>query len=489
MTTLAAIVHALSEAGQLVRAPDRSVDSLTQVTTDSRTAREGSLFCAIDGVTEDGHEYLADAARRGASAALVSRRLELPIPQVEVRDSRIAAAIAAAVWCGRPAESLTMVGVTGTNGKTTTVALIRHLLNAGKDVASIGTLGTFNGAGDLIPETVSLTTPGPVELHAALAALRRRGVSVVVLEASSHSLHQRRAAGIPLRVGVFTNLSHEHLDYHGSLDSYRTSKLLLAEQVTAGGAVVVNVDVAAWEALETPVEVRRIHFGTASRADVRAGAVERISWGSRFTLQFADHRVQTELPLIGDFNVSNSIAAAATAWFLGMAPEEIAQRLRDSPQVPGRMERLVSDRFVVLRDYAHTADAMDRVIKTLKPITPGRLVILFGCGGDRDRKKRSVMGQIAARGADRVVLTSDNPRTEDPERIISDIEEGIEGAAYLKILDREEAIHRAMTSLEPGDCLLLAGKGHETYQIVGTVKHPFDERAIVLEARAARIAS
>lgn len=485
MTSLASIRDALAAAGLLVRAPD-ATPPIAGLTDDSRKVKPGTLFCAVRGRTADGHAFLNDAVRRGAVAVIVAAPASVPVPQVVVSDTRRALAVAAARWHGDPATTMSLVAVTGTNGKSTTVALIRHILNERGDVGSVGTLGAFDGNGTSVDPDQALTTPGAPELHAVFRALRDRGVQTVVMEASSHALDQQRLAGLRYQAAVFTNLTHDHLDYHGDVQAYLAAKLSLADLVVPGGAVITNADDPAWRALPDSPRWRRTTFGRFSRADVRGTRADLDATGANIEIAFSETTVTTRLPLPGEFNVSNALGAAAAAWTLGMPPEHIARRLASAPQVPGRMERLVSDEFTVLRDYAHTPDALERAIRALRPVTRGRLFVLFGCGGDRDRRKRPVMGRIAARGADVVIVTSDNPRTEDPERIIDEIEEGMEGIGHLRITDRREAIHRAVALLAPGDCLLLAGKGHETYQVVGTERLPLDERLIVTEALAGR---
>jgi UDP-N-acetylmuramoyl-L-alanyl-D-glutamate--2,6-diaminopimelate ligase len=351
----------------------------------------------------------------------------------------------------------------------------------------VGTLGAFDGGGAPAGPEISLTTPGAVEYHAVLAALRGRGVTTVVTEASSHALDQRRLHGIEFAAAVYTNLTHDHLDYHKDLQSYLAAKLLLAAQVRDGGVEVVNADDPAWDALLRDSRRGRVTFGVHRPADVRALDIELGAEGTEMRMVFGGDTRNVRLPLIGEFNVSNALAAAAAAWGLGVSPTLAAERLAGAPQVPGRMERVASNGFVVLRDYAHTPDALERAIRALRPLTRGRLIVLFGCGGDRDRRKRPVMGRIAARAADLPIVTSDNPRSEDPDRVIDEIEAGMEGIAHLRITDRREAIARAIRVLEPGDCLLLAGKGHETYQIVGDRRLPFDEREIVRDLLAAPV--
>ena len=475
---LSRIVKALERAGELVLAP-RVLPDITGVTEDSRRVSSGTLFCAVEGSHVDGHRFLEDAMKRGAAAAIVSQPREIALPVIVVRDSRVAVAIAAAEWHGRPADGMTVVGVTGTNGKSTTVALVRHLIADDQDTGSIGTVGAFDGRDVELPEGAGLTTPGAVELQGTLAELARRGAKKVVMEASSHALDQRRLACITLAAGVYTNLTHDHLDYHGDLSAYLAAKALLSTLIRDGGIEVVNADDRAWKGLEKEPRVRRITYGQAANADVRASEIRMEAGGSYFRLTLGDRTLPVELPLLGEFNISNALAAAATAWGLGTEPREIVQRLAKAPQVPGRVERIASEPFTVLRDYAHTPDALERVIRALKPLTRGRLIVLFGAGGDRDRKKRPVMGRIVAKEADVPIVTSDNPRTEDPGSIIDDIEQGMEGIAHLRVVDRREAIQRALTMAQPGDCLLLAGKGHETYQVIGTEKFPFDEREIV----------
>ena len=485
MITLREVVRALETEGQLVQAP-AAFPELAGVADDSRQVVPRGLFCAVVGTSGDGHEYLGDAVRRGAAAVLVARPVTLGIPGVVVRDSRVAAAVAAAVWFGRPAERLRFVGVTGTNGKSTTVALIRHLLNTDDAVGSVGTLGAFDGTGAPAGPEISLTTPGAVQLQAVLAALRDRGVTTVVAEASSHALDQHRLHGIRMAAAVYTNLTHDHLDYHKDLQSYLVAKMLLSAQLAEGGVEVVNADDTAWEALRRDPRLKRLSYSVGPKADVRAEDVRLGAAGTTLAMRFGEERHPVRLPLLGEFNVSNALGAAAAVWGLGMPPKEIAPRLASAPQVLGRMEQIASQGFVVLRDYAHTPDALERAIRALRPLTTGRLIVLFGCGGDRDRRKRPVMGRIAARGADLAIVSSDNPRSEDPDRIIDEIEDGMDGVAHLRISDRREAVIRAIHLLQPGDCLLLAGKGHETYQIVGDQRLHLDEREIVHEALAQR---
>jgi UDP-N-acetylmuramoyl-L-alanyl-D-glutamate--2,6-diaminopimelate ligase len=331
-----------------------------------------------------------------------------------------------------------------------------------------------------------LTTPGPIELQRVLRALADRGVRTLAMEVSSHSLEQRRIEGMRFETAVFTNLTRDHLDYHGTMDLYFDAKARLISHLSPHGIAVVNADDVAWTAL--PPAPRRLSFGSRGQgAEVWADDVRFTPRGSTWTLVAepstvigrTSRRAQVTLPLIGDFNVVNALGAAAAALAMGLALADVARRLATLPQVPGRLE-IVLERPTVLRDYAHTPDALERALHAVRPFVEGRLTVVFGCGGDRDRGKRPVMGGIAERLADHVILTSDNPRTEDPELILDEIEAGMQ-REHERIEDRREAIARALATASPDDVILLAGKGHETYQIRGTARLPFDEREIVRE--------
>jgi UDP-N-acetylmuramoyl-L-alanyl-D-glutamate--2,6-diaminopimelate ligase len=451
------------------------------LSVDSRTITPGMVYLAVRGSQSDGHRFVSDAVSRGAAAVIVEARQQAGAPEVVVRDSRRAALVLGAAWHGHPARCLMLVGVTGTNGKTTTTGLIRHLLNEQNSAGSIGTLGAFDGKGDPVSSTAgTLTTPGPIDLQSTLAALVNRGVRQVVMETSSHSLEQGRLDGLAFAAAVFTNLSRDHLDYHGTMEAYLASKLRLSGLLGSGGTEVVNLDDPAWRVM--PRNGRRLTFGLDQTADVRADGLALDAGGSRFQLAGRFGSTEVTLPLLGDFNVSNALAAAAAALALERPLDDVVERLATAPQVPGRMERIADSPCIVLRDYAHTPDALERALRTLRPLTPGRLIVVFGCGGDRDRGKRPLMGRIAGELSDLPIVTSDNPRTEDPDAIIDDIEQGMAGVPHLRITDRLGAIHTALNEGRSGDTILLAGKGHETYQVIGTTKISFDEREIVQAA-------
>lgn len=472
------MVDILRSHGLLLTAPTAD-PVLGGITVDSRRVMPGGLFVALPGVEADGHDFIGAAVAAGAIAVVVERPVSATVPAVQVRDARRAAEVLAAAWYHEPASHLKLVGITGTNGKSTTTALMRHLLDTGHNAGSIGTLGAFDGHGEPVASTAgSLTTPGPVDLQATLRGMVDRGVTWVAMEASSHALDQHRLDALPFAAGIFTNLTHDHLDYHHTLEAYRAAKLRLADLVDGHGVLSVNADDPAWRALDA--DTRTITWGTAPEAALRIRGAHSLAGGSHFVLDGRFGRAEVHLPLPGDFNIANAAAAAAAALGLGRSLDDVVARLASAPQVPGRMERLINAPFHVIRDYAHTPDALERLLATLRPITPGRIVLVFGAGGDRDRAKRPVMGRIAATGADVVLLTSDNPRTEDPERILDDIAAGMPPRSYQREVDRHLAIATALGQARAGDVVVLAGKGHETYQVVGREREPFDERAIVL---------
>jgi len=477
---VAEIQAALTRHGLLAGVNGTLPTESTGISDDSRRVVSGDLFVAVRGWNSDGHDFLDDAEARGASVAIVEDSARTSLPSLVVREGRRAAAIAAATAYGDPARKLTLLGVTGTNGKTTTTSIMRHLFDDGASLsASIGTLGVLVGSeGEMLPGGGGLTTPGPVELQRILRDLVDRGVKTVAMEVSSHSLDQRRVDGLEFDAVVFTNLTRDHLDYHGTMAAYLEAKSRLLDYVKRDGTTVVNADAPEWSALRTPT--RRLTFATRAAADIRAGDVRYTSQGSEWKLETPRGSASVTLPLIGEVNVENALAAAAAAFALGLGPTAIAGRLSSVPQVAGRLE-IISTRPTVLRDYAHTPDALERTLKTARAFTPGKLIVVFGCGGDRDKGKRPLMGAIAERDSDCAIVTSDNPRTEDPDSIIDDIEAGMRGSSHERVTDRLSAIQRAIDLAEDGDIVLLAGKGHETYQIRGTTSYPFDEKEIVRE--------
>ncbi len=484
--SLDSTVATLKRAGLLTDVRGTLPDNVDGISDDSRRVTPGSLFIAIRGYDHDGHDYLDRARDLGATAVLVEDATLTSLPAIIVTEGRKAAAIAAGEAYGNPSREIRTIGITGTNGKSTTVGILRHLLDQpGSRSASIGTLGVLLGTeAEVVPGGTELTTPGPVELQRVLRDLVDRGAKTVAMEVSSHSLDQRRIDGLSFDAAIFTNLTRDHLDYHHTMDAYLAAKSSLIGYLKPGGAAAINVDDRAWDAL--PDTRRKIRFGVAAGADVRATGVTFSASGSEWMVHHAGESFPVRLPLIGDVNVHNALGAIAVGITLGLKLHELAACLTSLPQVPGRLE-VISHGPTVLRDYAHTPDAMQRVLAAMKPFTAGRLIVVFGCGGDRDRGKRPEMGRAAERGADIVIVTSDNPRTENPEQILDDIEAGMNAPPHFRIENRREAIGRALAVARPQDVILLAGKGHETYQIRGTVKAPFDEKQVVGELLASMV--
>lgn len=481
---LSQVIHRLRQEELVLEAP-RVDPAIHGVTADSRTVAPGDLFCAWTGTARDAHVFVAAAAEAGAVAALVERRVEAAIPQVVVSTGRQAAALAADEVMGRPGEALVLAGVTGTNGKTTTVWILRHLLSSRYATASLGTVGAVLRDGVPLPGTESLTTPGPVGMATTMRSFIDHGTEAVALEVSSHALDQGRVHAMRFAAAIFTNLTRDHLDYHGSFERYRATKREFIELLAPDGVAIINADEPAWDGLDrrAPSALRYAVEGGRGEgtADVLARDVTHSALLTRFRMITPRGDAMIEMPLPGAYNVQNALAASAAVLGLGFELEQVVSGLASAPQVPGRLERVAEWPCLVFTDYAHTPDALGRVLASLKSITPGRLIVVFGAGGDRDAGKRPLMGEAAAGVADVLVVTSDNPRTEDPDAIIDEIMAGIERKDAVRITDRRAAIERALEMAEQDDVVLLAGKGHETYQVLGTETVPFDERRIVAE--------
>jgi len=444
---------------------------------DSRTIGPGDLFCAIPGSRFDGHSYLDQVEAAGAAAAIVQYAGDASgLPRFVVSDTRVAAAHLAELFAGDPVRELDVIGITGTNGKTTTAVLLRHLLGVRAPAAALGTLGVIRP--DRTATAGLLTTPDPLDLAATFSELVADGTRFVAMEVSSHALDQHRVDAIPFALAVFTNLTRDHLDYHLGMDSYRTAKLRLARLLRIGGVCVVNGDEPEWDEADFGT-ARVIRFGTGPGADVRSEDLYVGVSGSEWSLVTPDGRARVQLPLLGEFNVANALAAAAAAWVAGIDTSAIAGRLNSAPQIPGRMEALATQPALVVRDYAHTPDALERALHALRPSVRGRLIVVFGCGGDRDPGKRTMMGRIGVSDSDFAIITSDNPRTEDPDSIVRETVSDLEPGAWEAIVDRRLAIERALSIAADGDAVLLAGKGHETYQEIDGKRRPFDEAEIV----------
>lgn len=481
----ARIVDALNDAGLFRGTRGELPEQLTTISSDTRGLAPGGIFVAVKGAVRDGHEFLDQAAERGAAAAIVGEGESGSLPAILVNDTRRAAAVAAAAAYDWPAKKMRFIGVTGTNGKTTTVSIVRHILDSGENpAASVGTLGVLIGKGGPLPGGDGLTTPGPIELQRLLRQLVDRGVKTVAMEVSSHSLDQHRVDGVTFGAAVYTNLTRDHLDYHRTMEAYFDAKARLISLLDGDGTAVVNADAAEWRAL--PGAPKTLTYGIRSKADVTATDIVEEANGSRWTLAANGESAAIHLPLAGSVNIYNALAAAGAAIVFGATIQECAERLASLPQIPGRLE-VISRRPTVLRDYAHTPDALERTLTSARDLTKGRLIVVFGCGGERDKGKRPLMGAVAERLSDVAIVTSDNPRREDPDAIVDEIEAGMTMNNHERVTDRRAAIGRALEIARSDDLIVLAGKGHETYQIRGTRSFPFDEREIVKEMRGSAI--
>ena len=463
---------------------------LTKLTDDSREVVPGCCYVAVRGTRFDGHTAIEEAIRNGAVAivaetACTEQALQAEVCWVQVADTHEADGLLMSAWHGFPSQQLVMLGVTGTNGKTTISYLTNAIFRAAWQRAGlIGTILYDDGARRTPSHN---TTPGCAELQTMLSDMVNNGCRAVAMEVSSHALHQQRTTGTDFRVGIFTNLTQDHLDYHGSMEEYYEAKKLLFTRMAANKSLkpvaVINVDDEYGrrlaEELRPIMKVRT--FGTAKDADFRAEPKIISLKGSQYELVYGNKSYLVRTPLIGEFNVSNSLAALAGAVAAGVNIRDAITCLAQSPQVPGRMELVSSVNNVqCFVDYAHTPDAVENVCRTMKQLCrQGRLFTIFGCGGDRDRTKRPLMGEAAARYSDVCIVTSDNPRTEDPETIIDEIMPGIAKEKQHRITDREEAIRAALQMARPGDCILIAGKGHENYQIFATETISFSDAAVV----------
>jgi len=477
--------------------PETRID---RVVYDSRQAGPGALFVAVPGFKTDGHAYVTDAVARGALAVAVERPVSVPpqVAVVQVDSSRRALSAFASTLCQWPSRRIRTIGVTGTNGKTTTTHLIRAILKEqGHKVGLIGTVHNYVGDEEL---PSNLTTPQASDVQDLIHRMVQAGCQYVVMEVSSEGLDMHRVDHVEFDVGVFTNLSQDHLNYHGTLEAYREAKLQLFRMLGDGGckspkSAVLNTDDPSTEQFRSVCRVPVLAYGLDPRASVTARDLDVTSAGSRFTLQTPEGEVPLLLRLAGKFNVYNAMAAVCAGLAEGVAVPVIKRALEKATGVAGRMEAISAGQpFGVFIDYAHSPDGLENVLRTAHGFARGRVITVFGCGGDRDRSKRPLMGRIAGEMADYAIITSDNPRSEDPQSILRDIEAGIRqvpgpGRFYELEVDRAAAIARAVAIAEPDDVILIAGKGHETYQIFRDRTIDFDDRVVarrLIEARLAR---
>lgn len=461
---------------------------ILRVTADSRLVQPGDVFVAIRGEKADGLGHAAEAAARGALAVVSDRPrpsdVGPSVPWVRVPDPRRALALLAARLAGTPAEKLVLAGVTGTNGKTTTTTLLEALLarRYGR-CGFLGTVGYRTGRREIPADR---TTPDATVVQGLLAEMVAEGLSAAAVEVSSHALALDRVAGCLFDVAVFTNLTRDHLDFHAGMESYYAAKKRLFDLRKPGAAAVVNADDAFGKRLASEVAPPVVTYSpSGGPADVRAEAARCDLSGTSLDVVHESGRFRIASPLLGRFNVENLLAASAAGLSLGMAPEDIAFACATVKSVPGRLERVEAGQpYAVLVDYAHTEDALARLLCAVRELSDKKIILVFGCGGDRDRGKRAPMGRIAGELADIAIATSDNPRSESPEAILAEIEAGLiaSGATkYLKIVDRREAIRQAVELANPGTVVVLAGKGHEATQIIGGRELAFSDRAVAVE--------
>lgn len=470
---LAQLLREIDYKGQ---APDIEISG---VTSDSRAAGPGVVFVCLKGEKSDGHDYAAAAAEAGCAAVIAERDTGVSVPQIITKDTHAAYAAACANYFGNPADKLKFIGVTGTNGKTTVTTIIKDVLErCGYKTGLIGTIKNMSGDREL---PAHYTTPEAYELQSLLRTMVDDGCEYCVMEVSSHALAQKRVDGLHFICGVFTNLTQDHLDFHKTMENYLKAKQRLFEMSDMG---VINADDPYAKTIINEASCRTITYGVkAEDADFRACDIKYNSDGISYSLKGkVSGEITANLP--GAFSVYNTLAAIACAVSVGIPFEKAKNALASFKGVKGRIEVVPTGRdFTIIIDYAHTPDGLEKILRAVRSFSKGRVVALFGCGGDRDKGKRPKMGKAAADNADFLIITSDNPRTEDPDAIIEDILAGLSGSntPYVKITNRREAIKYAIMNAEKDDCIVLAGKGHEDYQILPTGRIHFDEREVIAE--------
>lgn len=476
----------LSHLHQFV--PYKGTDpEITSIENDNRKVEPGSLFICIKGFTVDGHDFAAAAVENGAVAVLAERDLPLNVPVIVVKDTRRAMAVLADAFYNQPSHKIHMIGITGTNGKTTTSHLIETIFaDAGQKTGLIGTMYTKIGSKE--KETKN-TTPESLTLQKTFHEMVEHGVETAVMEVSSHSLVEGRVHGTDYDVAVFTNLTQDHLDYHKTMDDYRRAKGLLFAQLgnrfesNRPKYAILNVDDPASEEYMISTSANILTYGIDQKADLQAMNIKMTAKGTEFELISPFGRNQISMQLIGKFSVYNVLASIGAALASGIELSKVIASIESVKGVAGRFELVNAGQdFTVIVDYSHTPDSLDNVLKTIKQFANGNIFVLVGCGGDRDRTKRPLMAKIACELSDFPIFTSDNPRSEDPEQILRDMEAGVEGQDYVKIVDRKEAIRYAVMHAKKDDVILIAGKGHETYQQIGNVVYDFDDRKVAREA-------
>ena len=467
---------------ELIRITSGEETEIGFLTADSRAKGENGLFFCLPGARFYGHDFAPQALLNGCCALVVERELDLPCPQVLVSDVRAAMARIASAFNGHPERRLRLVGITGTKGKTTTTYMLKSVIEAaGFSCGIIGTTGCIAGSTKLPSQ---LTTPDPIEMFEILRIMADAGVQIVCMEVSAHALYLRKLMGIVFEAAAYTNFSQDHLDFFGTMEKYLAAKKILFEGDMVRNAAI-NVDEETAEYIQDGMLCPSMTYGISGDADLFARDIEITESGVSFTLNLRKlHTERIHLLLTGMFNVYNAMTTAACALILGISLEDIRKGLESMVSVPGRVEMLdTKTPYRMILDYSHSPDALQNILHTVREFCRGRLILVFGCGGDRDKGKRPIMGEIAGKLADYSILTSDNPRREDPMAILAAIEAGIKptGAKYEIVENRREAIRQAMEIAVGGDIIVLAGKGHETYQEINGVKYPFDEKVVVSE--------
>ncbi|MFV9509991.1 UDP-N-acetylmuramoyl-L-alanyl-D-glutamate--2,6-diaminopimelate ligase [Tepidibacillus sp. LV47] len=472
-----------------------SIDvEINGIEVDSRKVRPGNVFLCVPGFTVDGHDFAQKAIENGAVALICERELPVAVPQVIVKDSRFAMAFLSDRFYSHPSQHLKVIGVTGTNGKTTTTYLIDKILSDQGHIT--GLIGTIKMKIGNEVYDVKNTTPDALELQRSLAKMVEVGANYAVMEVSSHALDMGRVRGVKYHIGVFTNLTQDHLDYHGTMEHYRQAKGLLfsqlgnvySNQTRENQYAVLNADDEASEYYRKITPAQVITYGIDHDADVRAINIKITAQGNQFTVETFKGSIDLQLKLVGKFNIYNALAAITVGLIEGIPLESMKKSLEEVSGVDGRFEPVtLGQDFAVLVDYAHTPDSLENVLKTVKEFAKGKIYCVFGAGGDRDKTKRPLMGKIAVKYSDMAVVTSDNPRTEDPKQIIDDIlvgirETNVDPNKYVAIVDRKEAIEFAIQQAQKDDVIVIAGKGHETYQILHDKVIHFDDREIAKEA-------
>jgi UDP-N-acetylmuramoyl-L-alanyl-D-glutamate--2,6-diaminopimelate ligase len=464
---------------------DREDFEVKGVSPNSKNVQDGFIFVAISGTHDDGHEFIDEAIKRGAKAIVVeSSKLKtqrlLKVPFIAVGDTRKALAQLSARFYGSPSRKIKVVGITGTNGKTTITYLIEALLKeAGFNPAVIGTVN-YRFKDKIIPS--KNTTPGPVELQSMLSEMLSNEVDYVIMEVSSHALDQQRVEGINFHCAIFTNLTQDHLDYHATMEKYFSAKAKLFKNLDPGAYAVINNDDAYAHRIKELTKAKIITYGIDNRSDISATKMQFSMNYTKFSVSSQKQDFNIKSRLIGRHNVYNILSGVAFALEEGINPEVIKNAIEKFSLVPGRLERIESDAgFAVFVDYAHTEDALTNAINTLRPLSGNRVIVVFGCGGDRDKTKRPKMGRAATELADYAIITNDNPRSEDPQAIIDGIRKGIKKENFCVIPQRMQAIRRSLEMAKTGDIVLVAGKGHESYQILSNRTEYFDDRQAVRE--------